>query len=114
MIENQSILIIGGTRGTGLLIAKLLQRRRVLVYSSYEEGSPLADKDGYRKDVMDVVKQLNVSLLRWPGRNFASGYNWKDGIGPKEQRPVRKDLAWDDLERNRFDTVFEVFRVDRR
>jgi len=51
---------------------------------------------------MDAVKQLNVSILRWPGGNFASGYNWKDGIGPKDQRPVRIDLAWNDLESNRF------------
>src|SRR5580765_3624727 len=67
---------------------------RMIYGGIYKEGSPLSDKDGYRKDVMDVVKQLNVSILRWPGGNFASGYNWKDGIGPKSERPVRKDLAW--------------------
>lgn len=77
---------------------------RMIYGGVYEEGSPLSDKDGYRKDVMDVVKQLNVSILRWPGGNFASGYNWKDGIGPKDQRPVRMDLAWNDLESNRFGT----------
>ncbi len=77
---------------------------RMIYGGIYEEGSPLADKDGYRKDVMDAVKQLNVSILRWPGGNFASGYNWKDGIGPKDQRPVRPELAWNDLESNRFGT----------
>ena len=77
---------------------------RMIYGGVYEEGSPLSDKDGFRKDVMDVVKQLNVSILRWPGGNFASGYNWKDGIGPKDQRPVRMDLAWNDLESNRFGT----------
>ena len=77
---------------------------RMIYGGVYEEGSPLSDANGYRKDVMDVVKQLNVSILRWPGGNFASGYNWKDGIGPKDQRPMRKDLAWDDLESNRFGT----------
>jgi alpha-L-arabinofuranosidase len=77
---------------------------RMIYGGIYEEGSPLSDKDGYRKDVLDVVKQLNVSILRWPGGNFASGYNWKDGVGPKDQRPVRPELAWNDLESNRFGT----------
>jgi alpha-N-arabinofuranosidase len=76
-----------------------------MVYGGiYEEGSALSDADGYRRDVMEAVKQLNVSLLRWPGGNFVSGYNWKDGIGPKDQRPVRAELAWNDLESNRFGT----------
>jgi len=77
---------------------------RMIYGGIYEEGSPLSDQYGYRKDVMEAVKQLNVSILRWPGGNFASGYNWKDGIGPKDQRPVRIDLAWNDLESNRFGT----------
>src|SRR5262247_4051266 len=77
---------------------------RMIYGGIYEEGSPLSDQFGYRKDVFDVVKQLNVSILRWPGGNFASGYNWQDGIGPKEQRPTRIDLAWNDLESNRFGT----------
>src|SRR5512133_2215852 len=47
----------------------------------YEEGSPLSDSDGYRKDVMEAIKGMGVTMLRWPGGNFASGYNWKDGIG---------------------------------
>ena len=70
----------------------------------YDEESPLADADGFRKDVIDAVKGLNVSLLRWPGGNFASGYHWEDGIGPKEKRPVRRDDAWGALESNRFGT----------
>ena len=77
---------------------------RMIYGGIYEEGSALADADGYRKDVMDVVKPLGVSVLRWPGGNFASGYNWTDGIGPKDQRPARLDLAWNDLESNRFGT----------
>src|ERR1700754_4377504 len=77
---------------------------RMIYGGIYEENSPLSDQFGYRKDVFDVVKQLNVSILRWPGGNFASGYNWKDGIGPKDQRPTRIDLAWNDLESNRFGT----------
>ncbi|HEV2446652.1 MAG TPA: alpha-L-arabinofuranosidase C-terminal domain-containing protein, partial [Candidatus Sulfopaludibacter sp.] len=70
----------------------------------YEEGSPLSDKDGYRTDVMEAVQKMGVSILRYPGGNFSSGYDWKDGIGPKDQRPVRLDLAWNDLETNRFGT----------
>lgn len=77
---------------------------RMIYGGIYEEGSPLSDSNGYRKDVMEVVRQLDVSILRWPGGNFASGYNWKDGIGPKDQRPTRIDLAWNDLESNRFGT----------
>ena len=77
---------------------------RMIYGGIYEEGSPLSDSDGYRKDVMEAVRQLDVSILRWPGGNFASGYNWKDGIGPRDQRPVRIDLAWNDLESNRFGT----------
>lgn len=70
----------------------------------YEEGSPLADSDGYRKDVMKAMKEMGVTLLRWPGGNFVSGYNWKDGIGPKQLRPVRPEGAWGALEPNRFGT----------
>jgi alpha-N-arabinofuranosidase len=77
---------------------------RMIYGGIYEEGSPLSDKDGYRSDVMEAVKQLGVSLLRYPGGNFSSGYDWKDGIGPKDQRPVRMDLAWGSLETNRFGT----------
>ena len=77
---------------------------RCIYGGMYEEGSPLADSDGYRKDVLQGTKDLGVSLLRWPGGNFASGYHWKDGIGPKDQRPVRPDHAWGDLDSNRFGT----------
>jgi alpha-N-arabinofuranosidase len=77
---------------------------RMIYGGIYEEGSPLSDADGYRTDVMDAVRHLGVSILRWPGGNFVSGYNWKDGIGPKDQRPVRLDLAWHALESNRFGT----------
>lgn len=77
---------------------------RMIYGGVFDEGNALSDKDGYRKDVMEAVKGLGVSILRYPGGNFASGYNWKDGIGPRDQRPVRMDLAWNDLESNRFGT----------
>jgi alpha-N-arabinofuranosidase len=70
----------------------------------FEEGSPLSDSAGYRQDVMEAVKGLNVSLLRYPGGNFVSGYHWKDGVGARDQRPVRAEHAWGALEPNRFGT----------
>ena len=70
----------------------------------YDEGSPLSDEDGFRKDVMEAVKGLNVSILRYPGGNFVSNYHWKDGIGSKNDRPPRMELAWSRLETNRFGT----------
>ncbi|MDX1978890.1 MAG: alpha-L-arabinofuranosidase C-terminal domain-containing protein [Bryobacteraceae bacterium] len=70
----------------------------------YEPGSPLSDEKGYRKDVMQAIKGLGVTLLRWPGGNFVSGYNWKDGIGPRNLRPVRPEGAWGALEPNTFGT----------
>ncbi|HLN22211.1 MAG TPA: alpha-L-arabinofuranosidase C-terminal domain-containing protein [Bacteroidales bacterium] len=70
----------------------------------YQPGSPLSDADGYRKDVMDAVKGLNVSLIRYPGGNFVSNYHWLDGVGPKNDRVPRMELAWARLETNEFGT----------
>jgi len=70
----------------------------------YDEGSPLSDSDGFRKDVLEAARGLHISLLRWPGGNFSSGYNWKDGIGSKDSRPRRWDTAWQAEESNRFGT----------
>ncbi len=80
------------------------QLGRCIYGGIFEEGSPLSDADGYRKDVMEAVKGLGVSILRWPGGNFVSGYNWKDGVGPRDLRPPRPDHAWGALETNRFGT----------
>jgi len=71
----------------------------------YEEGSPLSDARGFRKDVLEAVRPLRVPLLRWPGGNFVSGYHWLDGVGPKDQRPRRTELAWYAEESNRFGTL---------
>ena len=60
----------------------------------YEPQHETADEQGFRDDVKDLVAELNVPLLRYPGGNFLSGYNWEDGIGPRENRPRRLDLAW--------------------
>jgi len=77
---------------------------RCIYGGMFEEGSQLSDADGFRKDVLDAVKPMGVSVLRWPGGNFASGYSWKDGIGPRDLRPARPDHAWGALESNRFGT----------
>src|SRR4051812_50192854 len=55
----------------------------------FDEGSPLFDAKGFRKDVMSAAKDLNVTQLRWPGGNFSSNYHWRDGVGPRDQRPPR-------------------------
>lgn len=73
---------------------------RAVYTGVYEPGHPLADEQGFRKDVIGLVKDLNVSLVRYPGGNFLSGYNWKDGIGSKENRPRRLDRAWHTIESN--------------
>ena len=70
----------------------------------YEEGSPLADERGFRQDVLTLLRDLRLSVLRWPGGNFVSNYHWHDGIGPKDERPVRPELAWGGTESNRFGT----------
>jgi alpha-N-arabinofuranosidase len=70
----------------------------------YEEGSPLSDARGFRLDVLEAAKGLQIPVLRWPGGNFVSGYNWQDGIGPKDARPKRLENAWHSTESNRFGT----------
>jgi len=70
----------------------------------FDEGSPLADTNGFRRDVLDASKKLGVTLLRWPGGNFSSNYIWTDGIGPRDQRPARLEMAWGTVENNRFGT----------
>ena len=88
-----------------LLFGNFAEHLGRMIYGGiYEEGSPLSDANGFRKDVLEAVRGLNVSILRWPGGNFCSGYNWNDGVGPKDQRPARLELAWNDVESNRFGT----------
>lgn len=68
----------------------------------YDPDSPHADEHGFRTDVIEAVRGLNISLLRYPGGNFVSNYHWKDGVGP--ERPDRMELAWNRLEPNTFGT----------
>ncbi|WP_431308848.1 alpha-N-arabinofuranosidase [Halalkalibacter flavus] len=70
----------------------------------YEPDHPEADEQGFRQDVIELVKQLKVPLVRYPGGNFVSGYNWEDGVGPVAERPRRLDLAWRTTETNEIGT----------
>ena len=73
---------------------------RAVYTGIYEPDHPTADEDGFRQDVIDLVRELDVPVVRYPGGNFVSAYNWEDGIGPRDQRPVRLDLAWHTSESN--------------
>ena len=66
----------------------------------YEPTHPTADKNGFRRDVIEMVRKLGVPVVRYPGGNFVSGFNWEDSIGPRDQRPKRLDLAWFTTETN--------------
>lgn len=111
------------TEGVGDLTAVAVDSRRVLgdvdrrifggfvehlgrcIYGGiYEPGSAASDDRGFRQDVLDLLKQLKVSALRWPGGNFVSNYHWQDGVGPAAERPARPELAWGGTEPNRFGT----------
>ncbi|MEV7828877.1 alpha-N-arabinofuranosidase [Microbacterium enclense] len=66
----------------------------------YEPGHPAADDQGFRRDVLELVRELGVSTIRYPGGNFVSGFRWEDSVGPRQQRPRRLDLAWHSTETN--------------
>jgi len=68
----------------------------------FEPGHPEADEHGLRQDVLALTRELGVSVVRYPGGNFVSGYRWEDGIGPVSERPTRLDLAWRSIEPNTF------------
>ena len=75
---------------------------RAVYTGIYEPGHPEADEQGLRKDVLELVRRLNVPVVRYPGGNFVSGFRWEDSIGPKAERPRRLDLAWKTTEPNEF------------
>ena len=66
----------------------------------YEPSHPLSDNDGFRTDVLELVRELGVATIRYQGGNFVSGFRWEDAIGPLEDRPTRLDLAWHSTESN--------------
>ena len=66
----------------------------------YEPTHESADDQGFRRDVLNVISELNVPIVRYPGGNFVSGYHWEDGTGPKDKRPRKIELAWKSVETN--------------
>jgi len=82
----------------------LEQLGRAIYEGIYDPGSKLSDTNGFRKDVMEEISKLGVPIIRYPGGNFVSGYNWLDGVGPKKERPLVLDKAWNALNSNQFGT----------
>src|SRR6202045_4564682 len=77
---------------------------RAIYEGIYDPGSKLSDASGFRKDVLEDIRKLGVPIIRYPGGNFVSGYNWLDGIGPKDKRPAVLDKAWNSMNSNAFGT----------
>ncbi|MFY9740896.1 MAG: alpha-N-arabinofuranosidase [Candidatus Sulfotelmatobacter sp.] len=77
---------------------------RAIYEGIYDPGSKLSDSAGFRKDVIEEVRRLGVPIIRYPGGNFVSGYNWLDGVGPKKDRPRVLDKAWNTIDTNQFGT----------
>lgn len=75
---------------------------RAVYEGIYQPDSPFADEQGMRKDTLKLIKEIQVPVVRYPGGNFVSGYHWEDGVGPKEERPAKIDLAWNVVETNQF------------
>ena len=73
---------------------------RVVYTGIYEPSHKTADENGFRGDVLQKVRQMGVTAVRYPGGNFVSNYDWRDGIGPVEKRPRKRDLAWKSIETN--------------
>lgn len=109
MATPTATVLVDARRTTGVVddrvYGQFLENMGRAIYGGvFEPGSALADADGYRTDVLGAARELAPPVLRWPGGNFASGYHWRDGIGPPDDRPARFDLAWSTLEPNRFGT----------
>lgn len=75
---------------------------RAVYEGIYQPGNQFADENGFRKDTLKLIKDLKVPVIRYPGGNFVSGYHWEDGVGPKDKRPQKVDLAWRVVESNEF------------
>lgn len=108
-MADQAIITLDPKRQIGAIHPRLygsfLEHLGRAVYGGiYEPDHPQADADGFRQDVLALVKDLHMPIVRYPGGNFVSGYDWEDGIGPKSQRPRRLDLAWRALETNQMGT----------
>ena len=89
----------------GELFGSFLEHLGRAIYDGiYDPQSKLSDANGFRKDVLEEIRKLDVPIIRYPGGNFVSGYNWLDGIGPKADRPKVLDKAWNTIDTNQFGT----------
>ncbi|MNN43655.1 Intracellular exo-alpha-(1-_5)-L-arabinofuranosidase [compost metagenome] len=80
------------------------QLGRAVYGGIYDPGHPTADEYGFRQDVAEMIKEIGIPIIRYPGGNFVSGYNWEDGVGPVAERPRRLELAWRMIETNEVGT----------
>lgn len=104
---TKASLVLDGTgevaRVDRRLFGAFVEHMGRCVYSGiFEPAHPSADEDGFRTDVLDLVREMGVTIVRYPGGNFVSGYRWEDGVGPADDRPTRLDLAWHSREPNAF------------
>jgi len=86
---------------------------RAVYQGVYDPSCSHADEDGFRTDVLDALRRLQMTTMRYPGGNFASGYHWMDGIGPRDDRPTCRDLAWQSIEPNHIGTD-EFIQLSRK
>ncbi|HSA80222.1 MAG TPA: alpha-N-arabinofuranosidase [Geminicoccaceae bacterium] len=101
LLDADSVI---GTTDRRLFGAFVEHLGRCVYGGLFEPGHPTADEHGFRRDVLELVRELGPTIMRYPGGNFVSGYDWEDGVGPVEQRPRRLDLAWMSTELNTFGT----------
>ncbi|MEV8099534.1 alpha-N-arabinofuranosidase [Kitasatospora sp. NPDC085879] len=97
VLDRQAVVAPVRRRTFGSFVEHL---GRCVYTGIYEPEHPSANKDGFRMDVVDLVRELGSTTIRYPGGNFVSGFRWEDSIGPRDKRPVRRDLAWHSLESN--------------
>jgi alpha-N-arabinofuranosidase len=97
VLDRQAVIAPVRRRTFGSFVEHL---GRCVYTGLYEPEHPSANGDGFRMDVVDLVRELGSTTVRYPGGNFVSGFRWEDSVGPREQRPVRRDLAWHSLESN--------------
>ncbi len=91
-----------GTADKRLFSSFVEQLGRCVYGGLYEKDHPLSDEDGLRSDVIKLVKDLDIPMVRFPGGNYVSNHRWEDSVGPIDERPVRLDLAWKALDPNTF------------
>lgn len=107
-MSKTRIIVDGEFRGGEIspaVFGSFVEHMGRVVYSGiYEPEHPLADQDGFRTDVLKKVNEMGVSAIRYPGGNFVSNYNWLDGVGPRDQRPRKREVAWKSIETNQFGT----------